>query len=97
MFSKKHKQMTGMISTDVHIDVIQRNEGLYESGLFVTNPVQLVHFQPTFSYGGTVMNAQLFHQVRASHCTISRIVKFISRSQMGDDWGITDTVHTLIS
>lgn len=67
MFSKKHKQMIGMTSTDVHIDVVERSEGLYESGLFVKNPVQLTHFQPTFSYGGTVMNATLFHQVRLNN------------------------------
>ncbi len=51
-----------MTATDVYIDAIQRGD-LFESGLFAKREVALTHFQSTFSYGGTVMSAELFHQV----------------------------------
>jgi hypothetical protein len=62
-YSKEGKAVTGMTSDDVYIDAIERSGMVFDSGLFVSCDVKLTHFQPTFSYGGTVMRATLFHQV----------------------------------
>ena len=62
-YSKKYKAETGMTSEDVYVHPIERGGMVYDSGLFLSCDVMLSHFQPTFSYGGTVMNAKLFHEV----------------------------------